>query len=354
MVVCPNCGNQAGEGAVFCDQCGTRLPTAEPAAPAVVAEVAPEAPESPQPTPTPVAASVICSACGAGNVPGELFCDFCGSPLEAPEPVAEAAPETAAPEAAAAEAGPTCPACGAPVKADEAFCADCGASLAQPPIPPEPVIEPEDEAEAEVPPELDAELQAELDAEIEAAMAEAEAPAEEAQAAPAAVVEPVVEPSTLVVEVEPGPPTCPACGELVEGGDKFCSNCGAVLAAQPAAPQPASAVAPAVPAVGPRLVVQDTGAEIPVPGLAEVLIGREDPVSGIFPDVDLTPHGGEAGGVSRRHARLIFESGSYAIEDLDSTNYTFVNKQKLAARTRHPLQDGDEIRCGRVALILKL
>ena len=76
MAICPNCGNQTGEGAVFCDQCGARLPQPEAAAP--------------EAAPAPAAGSVICTACGAGNVPGEAFCDFCGSPLEAPVPTAEA------------------------------------------------------------------------------------------------------------------------------------------------------------------------------------------------------------------------------------------------------------------------
>jgi pSer/pThr/pTyr-binding forkhead associated (FHA) protein len=76
-------------------------------------------------------------------------------------------------------------------------------------------------------------------------------------------------------------------------------------------------------------------------------------VSGVYPDVDMTPHGGEDGGVSRRHARIIVDGGNYFVEDLDSTNFTFVNRQKLAPGTRQPLHDGDEIRCGRVALVLK-
>jgi pSer/pThr/pTyr-binding forkhead associated (FHA) protein len=101
------------------------------------------------------------------------------------------------------------------------------------------------------------------------------------------------------------------------------------------------------------LVVAASGAEIPLPTTDEIVIGREDPVSGIYPEVDLTPHGGEDGGVSRQHARLIVEEGNYFIEDLDSTNFTFVNKQKLTPKTRHGLKDGDEIRCGRVALVLK-
>jgi pSer/pThr/pTyr-binding forkhead associated (FHA) protein len=100
-------------------------------------------------------------------------------------------------------------------------------------------------------------------------------------------------------------------------------------------------------------VVVASGAEIPLPEGDEILIGREDPVSGIYPEIDLTPHGGEEGGVSRQHARLTVEEGNYFVEDLDSTNFTFVNKQKLTPKTRTSVNDGDEIRCGRVALVLK-
>jgi pSer/pThr/pTyr-binding forkhead associated (FHA) protein len=115
----------------------------------------------------------------------------------------------------------------------------------------------------------------------------------------------------------------------------------------------AAVVAPAPVAAGPRLVLVDSGAEIPLPAGEEILVGREDPVSGVYPDIDLTPHGGEQAGVSRKHARFIVEGGSYFIEDLDSTNFTFLNKQKLAAKARQPVGDGDEIRFGRIAVVLK-
>nr|NIV38197.1 FHA domain-containing protein [Anaerolineae bacterium] len=71
------------------------------------------------------------------------------------------------------------------------------------------------------------------------------------------------------------------------------------------------------------------------------------------PQVDLTPHGGEEGGVSRQHARIVVEGGNYFVEDLDSTNFTFVNKQKLAPKTRQAVGDGDEIRFGRVAAVFR-
>ncbi len=356
MAICPNCGNQTGEGAVFCDQCGTRL----------------SQPEATTPAPAPAGGAVICPSCGAGNVPGEAFCDFCGSPLQAPEPTAEepAPPEEAAPEPAAVSveaseevavsepvavaespevaeqpvvaeepavtaAGPdilTCPACGEEVQPGEAFCANCGASLAQAPIPPEPVEEAEEEVSEPAQPEV----------------------APEPPAEPEAAVEEVTPPPTA--EVEPPPeaaaPTCPACGSEIEAGDAFCSTCGFALqavAVPSAAPAPAAKPA----AAGPRLIVSASGAEIPLPDKDEITVGREDPVSGIFPDVDLTPHGGEEGGVSRRHARLIRESGQYYVEDLDSTNFTFVNQQKLTPKARQQVGEGDEIRFGRVALELR-
>jgi pSer/pThr/pTyr-binding forkhead associated (FHA) protein len=102
------------------------------------------------------------------------------------------------------------------------------------------------------------------------------------------------------------------------------------------------------------LVIADSGAEIPLPAGDEIFVGREDPVSGIFPQVDLTPHGGEEGGVSRQHALIIVEGGAYFVEDLDSTNFTFVNKQKLAPKTRQPVGDGDEIRFGRIAVVFRV
>jgi hypothetical protein len=173
--------------------------------------------------------------------------------------------------------------------------------------------------------------------------------------APSVVPEPEPEmaPETIIVEREPLPLTCPACSAEVEAGDKFCSNCGATLGAPPVtAPAPVAAP-PTAPSVGPRLVISASGAEIPLPAKDEILIGREDPISGIYPEVDLTVHGGEEGGVSRRHARLLVQAGITSVEDLDSTNYTFVNRQKLVPKTPHPLNDGDELRCGRVAMVFR-
>lgn len=162
-----------------------------------------------------------------------------------------------------------------------------------------------------------------------------------------------------------GTEACPSCGSLNAAGEAFCSNCGANLMgsvpaavtspsnpAMPPAPVsvPASAAAPAVTA---RLIVEADNQEYDISGKDNIVIGREDAVSNIFPDVDLTPHGGEEGGVSRQHAHIFLENGQYMLEDENSTNFTFLNRQRLAGKTPTPLHDNDEVKLGRVLLRFK-
>ena len=183
-----------------------------------------------------------------------------------------------------------------------------------------------------------------------------------ASAAPVAassVVPPAPAPTSAPAGTEP----CPTCGTMNPVGEAFCSNCGANLLGTPApaastpppapAPAPAPAMAPAAPGMQARLIVEADNQEFDLSGKDNVMIGREDAVSNIFPDVDLTPHGGEEGGVSRMHARIFVENGQYMIEDENSTNFTFLNRQRLAPKTPTPLNDNDEIKLGRVLLRFK-
>lgn len=48
--------------------------------------------------------------------------------------------------------------------------------------------------------------------------------------------------------------------------------------------------------------------------------------------------------VSRLHARIHESEGTYYLEDLNSTNGTFLNEQRLSAYTRVPLKEGDVLR----------
>lgn len=171
-----------------------------------------------------------------------------------------------------------------------------------------------------------------------------------------------------------GVQTCPSCGAQNPAGEAFCSNCGANMlgtpapaavdaTAAPAAPAPvatpdasaapAMPAATAAPALVARLIVEADNQEFDLSGKDNVTIGREDAVSNIFPDVDLTPHGGEEGGVSRLHARIFVENGQYMLEDENSTNFTFLNRQRLSGKTPTPLHDNDEVKLGRVLLRFK-
>ncbi|HEX3560460.1 MAG TPA: FHA domain-containing protein [Pyrinomonadaceae bacterium] len=79
-------------------------------------------------------------------------------------------------------------------------------------------------------------------------------------------------------------------------------------------------------------------------------IGRWDADGGIFPDVDLDSDDPEAK-VSRRHARITHRGGQYYIEDLGSTNGTFVNRgRRLLPGDRQALRDGDEVIVGKTFL----
>jgi len=101
-----------------------------------------------------------------------------------------------------------------------------------------------------------------------------------------------------------------------------------------------------------RLIIQrggKVGKEFPIQG-AESLIGRWDADGGTFPDVDLDQDDPEAK-VSRRHARIHFLNNQFLIEDLGSTNGTFVNRgPRLLPGNRQPLNNGDEIIVGKTFL----
>lgn len=85
---------------------------------------------------------------------------------------------------------------------------------------------------------------------------------------------------------------------------------------------------------------------------AEYTLGRVDPASHSFPDIDLAPYGGVDAGVSRRHAKITrLGEDRYYIMDLSSTNFTHVNGERLAAFEPKPLADGDEIFLGTLKVL---
>jgi pSer/pThr/pTyr-binding forkhead associated (FHA) protein len=85
-----------------------------------------------------------------------------------------------------------------------------------------------------------------------------------------------------------------------------------------------------------------------------VHIGRLDPATDIFPEIDLTDDGGLEKGVSRRHARILKREGLIIAEDLGSINGTFLNGKRLAPYLPEQLHDGDQLQLGKLLIDIEL
>jgi hypothetical protein len=84
------------------------------------------------------------------------------------------------------------------------------------------------------------------------------------------------------------------------------------------------------------------------------LVGRWDPETGSFPEVDLDADDPEAK-ISRKHALIRLEGGKITIEDIGSLNGTYVNRQpRLQPGNPLDLKDGDEIIIGKTFLKLSI
>ncbi len=146
---------------------------------------------------------------------------------------------------------------------------------------------------------------------------------------------------------------CGHCGEKIGAEDVYCAHCGN---RQPAAGG-AAAASGYVGTVGPgrvtaQLVVVGTNDMVKpfVIDKESVLLGRTDPHTGIFPEIDLTMHDPETK-VSRRHARIYRQGEQFLIEDLGSVNGTIVNSisggsVRLNTKAPRVLSAGDELRLG--------
>jgi pSer/pThr/pTyr-binding forkhead associated (FHA) protein len=83
----------------------------------------------------------------------------------------------------------------------------------------------------------------------------------------------------------------------------------------------------------------------------EIVLGRrvadETP-----PTVDLSEFHAHLLGVSRRHAVIRKKDGQFTLEDLNSSNGTWLNENRLPASQPQPLQHGDQIRLGQLIIFV--
>jgi pSer/pThr/pTyr-binding forkhead associated (FHA) protein len=137
--------------------------------------------------------------------------------------------------------------------------------------------------------------------------------------------------------------------ENIEGAI-FCEECGAKLEAAAGVIETAAATNGETAEL---VLASSNGSKLQIPAKDEVVIGREDPVSEMFPDLDLTDLGGADNGVSRKHAVIRRSGTDCTIEDMGSTNGTYINRKRLQPHAPQAIKPGDEVRFGKLAFSLE-
>ena len=162
---------------------------------------------------------------------------------------------------------------------------------------------------------------------------------------------------------------CPSCGAENLPGTLFCVQCGTYLPSggplrtepipdqedeHPARPSHKKGGEVQAKAISLEVDVTNSGRKVLLSAEREILVGRLDAAHGIFPELDLTTDGGLEQGVSRRHARIYTRDGTCFVEDLDSTNGTFLNSERLTPYLPYAFQDGDELMFGTMHISVRI
>lgn len=154
------------------------------------------------------------------------------------------------------------------------------------------------------------------------------------------------------------PVFCGFCGQKIVATDMFCPFCGAQ---QPLAAQSKKLSQPqqsyASQTLLPRLILfgtNDLESNDYVLEKESNLLGRRDPMSNIFPEVDLSKFDPQTK-ISRRHARIWREGDMYMLEDLGSSNGTVListlnGSIRLLPRQPQVLSHGDKVKLGDTTL----
>ncbi|HEY8849114.1 MAG TPA: cyclic nucleotide-binding domain-containing protein [Thermoanaerobaculia bacterium] len=111
-----------------------------------------------------------------------------------------------------------------------------------------------------------------------------------------------------------------------------------------------ASVAPSEKAIRHRLIDVTSGTAFFFSKADETTIGRADPVTGILPDIDLTPVDNNRS-VSRRHAKIIRSGNDYhVLEEVGTVNGTYVNDVRIPTGVPVTLHDGDLLKIGLISM----
>ena len=154
---------------------------------------------------------------------------------------------------------------------------------------------------------------------------------------------------------------CGHCGEKIGGDDVYCAHCGQRQPSADAVATTGGGVSTDTRITAQLVVLSTSDMVKPITYSIDkqsVLIGRTDPHTGIFPEIDLTMYDPETK-VSRRHARIYRQGEQFLVEDLGSVNGTIVNSIsggsiRLNVKFPRVLAPDDELRLGGTVLKFKV
>lgn len=165
---------------------------------------------------------------------------------------------------------------------------------------------------------------------------------------------------------------CPACQAENVINALYCNQCGAYLLedgrkkTDPLAADETGwmgetleieSVARPQPSLAPTAIRLRIGPEKRIVEMSlekSILIGRGDPDSNIFPEVDVTDDIAPDKSVSRRHAVITKTENQVIIEDVGSINGTYLNGKRVASHNPEPLNNGDTLQCGKLLIEIEL
>ncbi|MDF5710240.1 MAG: FHA domain-containing protein [Nostoc sp. S4] len=275
---------------------------------------------------------IVCPNCNHPNPDGAVQCEACYTPLPATT---------------------HCPSCGATVQADAAFCGQCGYNLHSAAVPHvhAPVaatVTPD--MSVEVPPLVTPDPLVELlqpDA-LGISTANSHPPVTSSLPPTAVAVHPATPPEPSVSENSPPtpPPTVATEPVVSSQGIPTPPPLEAELeVTPPAAPPTVTAARTQLQQVNARLVHVQTDRLIELPqNLSVIHIGK--PNDRIPPDVDVSGFPNSEI-VSRIHADIRVEGDAHYVEDVGSSNGTYINNLPLSPGNRHRLRPGDRISLGK-------
>jgi len=239
---------------------------------------------------------LVCPNCNHPNPDGAAQCEACYTPLPATT---------------------NCPSCGTPVQTDASFCGQCGFNLRSSPA-----------------------------AVVEETVA-TDFPSKMPDLVPP---EPLVQPEILVSSPSsPEPMPVPATEVTVAKNQETSSGGSTPPPSQPSRGNVAPSSQTQLQQQKAQLLHIQTNTLIELPqNLSVIHLGKSN--DRIPPDIDVAGFPNSEI-VSRVHADIRVEADAYYIEDVGSSNGTYVNNLVLAPGNRHRLRAGDRIALGKGDLV---